>query len=57
MEQKGAVLASLKRSRVETCAARVCVVGITQTGATGSFLASREALASVRDGGSAVVRV
>ena len=52
LSKKGAVLASLDRSGVETCAARVCVFGSDRS----DRLVSREALASVRDGGSAVSR-
>ena len=43
------MLASLDRSGVETCAARVCVFGSDRS----DRLVSREALASLRDGGSA----
>ena len=53
LSKKGAVLASLDRSGVETCAARVYVFGSDRS----DMLVSREALESVRDGGSAVVRV
>ena len=53
LSKKGAVLASLDRSGVETCALPpVCVFGSDRS----DRLVSREALASVRDGGSAVSR-